>query len=102
MKATIKVKLYPNHKKARHLRQSLGNVRFIWNKLLEKEIEVYENENRVGIVSSGNFSPCLGKGIALAYVNIKHRKIGKELIIRGRRDIKAKVIKGPFVKKGEC
>lgn len=64
--------------------------------------EVYENENRVGIVSSGNFSPCLGKGIALAYVNIKHRKIGKELIIRGRRDIKAKVIKGPFVKKGEC
>jgi len=46
MKATIKVKLYPNHKKVRQLRQSLGNVRFIWNKLLEKEIEVYEREKK--------------------------------------------------------
>ncbi|RLF42012.1 MAG: hypothetical protein DRN17_08165 [Thermoplasmata archaeon] len=46
MKATIKVKLYPNHKKAQHLRQSLGNARFIWNKLLEKEIELYRKEKK--------------------------------------------------------
>jgi len=46
MKATIKIKLYPNHKKAQHLRQSLGNVRFIWNKLLEKEIELYQKEKK--------------------------------------------------------
>ncbi|HDN96269.1 MAG TPA: glycine cleavage system aminomethyltransferase GcvT [Thermoplasmatales archaeon] len=64
--------------------------------------EVFKDDKRVGIVTSGNFSPCLKKGIALAYVNTKYRGIDEELIIKGRKDMKAKVIKGPFVKKGEC
>jgi len=46
MKATIKVKLYPNNKKIQLLRQSLGNTRFIWNKLLEKQIELYQREKK--------------------------------------------------------
>lgn len=63
---------------------------------------VYKGDKQVGVVSSGNYSPCLKKGIALAYVNIKYREIENELYIEGRKRIKAKVIKGPFVKKGEC
>jgi len=64
--------------------------------------EVYYENKKIGIVTSGNFSPCLKKGIALAYINIKYREIGKEVVIKGRKEIKAKIIKGPFVKKGEC
>jgi len=64
--------------------------------------EVMLNGERIGVVSSGNFSPCLKKGIALAYVNTKYRDVGNMVTIRGRRDIEAEIIKGPFVKKGEC
>lgn len=46
MKATIKIKLYPNKKKIQLLRQSLGNTRFIWNKILEKQIELYQREKK--------------------------------------------------------
>ncbi len=64
--------------------------------------EVFVNGKKVGVVTSGNFSPCLRKGIALAYINTKYRKEGSEVILKGRREIRAKIIKGPFVKKGEC
>jgi len=46
MKATIKIKLCPNKKKIQLLRQSLGNTRFIWNKILEKQIELYQREKK--------------------------------------------------------
>ena len=63
---------------------------------------IFIHEEKIGVVTSGNFSPCLRKGIALGYVNTKYRKEGNEVVIKGRRDIRAKIIKGPFVKKGEC
>lgn len=58
---------------------------------------------KVGIVSSGTLSPCLNTGIAMAYVNQDYRTIGQnlEILIRGK-PIKARVVKMPFVKKGEC
>ena len=59
-------------------------------------------EERIGVVSSGNYSPCLKKGIALAYINTKYREMGSIVTIRGRKEIEAEIIKGPFVKKGEC
>ena len=64
--------------------------------------EVFKEGERIGVVSSGNFSPCLKKGIALAYINIKHRNVGESVVIKGRRGMEAEIIKGPFVKKGEC
>lgn len=63
---------------------------------------VFRNGEQIGSVSSGNFSPCLKKGIALAYITTHNRNVGEEVVIRGRRDIAAEIIKGPFVKKGEC
>jgi len=57
----------------------------------------------VGSISSGTLSPCLNTGIAMAYVNQNYREVGQSLdiIIRGK-NIKASVVKMPFVKKGEC
>ena len=63
---------------------------------------VFMGEEQIGVVSSGNFSPCLKRGIALAYITTQYRDAGTKVVIRGRRDMEAEVIKGPFVKKGEC
>ncbi|MCD6448322.1 MAG: glycine cleavage system aminomethyltransferase GcvT [Thermoplasmata archaeon] len=63
---------------------------------------IFIHEEKIGVITSGNFSPCLRKGIALGYISTKYRKEGNEVIIKGRKDIRAKIIKGPFVKKGEC
>jgi aminomethyltransferase len=57
---------------------------------------------KVGIVSSGSISPCLKKGIALAYIKPGYREIGTELDIVGRKKIRARVVKPPFVKRGKC
>ena len=46
MKSVIKVKIYARRTKTQLLRQSLGNSRFVWNKLLEKEKERYEKEKK--------------------------------------------------------
>ena len=64
--------------------------------------EIFKDGKKIGVVTSGNFSPCLKKGIALGYINVKYRNVGDEVIIKGRKEMRAKIIKGPFVKKGEC
>lgn len=54
--------------------------------------------NVVGRVTSGTQSPVLQKGIGLAYIKNSHSEIGTEIFIRVRnRDLKAKVVKIPFV-----
>lgn len=61
--------------------------------------EVQKDDDVVGIVSSGSLSPCLNKGIAMAYVDKEYREIDTilDIYVRGR-PVKAKVIKSPFVK----
>ncbi|MFT2008439.1 glycine cleavage system aminomethyltransferase GcvT [Pontibacter sp. 13R65] len=54
----------------------------------------------VGEVTSGTMSPTLGKGIGLGYVRQELSKLGSELFVRVRnKDMKAQVVKLPFVKK---
>ena len=58
---------------------------------------VFAGEMRVGEVTSGTFSPTLGQGIAMAYVDVAHAKEGASLAveIRGKR-CPARVIRRPF------
>jgi aminomethyltransferase len=53
----------------------------------------------VGEVTSGAFSPCLKKNIAMGYVDKPHDKAGTELklVVRGKENA-ATVTKMPFVK----
>jgi aminomethyltransferase len=63
--------------------------------------KVFSEDEEVGEVRSGVFSPSLGHGIATAYVPRTFSKAGTELVveIRGRRET-ATVVKPPFYKDG--
>ncbi|HID25002.1 MAG TPA: glycine cleavage system aminomethyltransferase GcvT [Thermoplasmata archaeon] len=63
---------------------------------------VKKEGKEVGKVSSGTLSPCLGVGIAMAYVKPGFRKVGDtlDIVIRNKK-VKAEVVKPPFVGR-EC
>ncbi|WP_242922787.1 glycine cleavage system aminomethyltransferase GcvT [Pontibacter liquoris] len=55
---------------------------------------------KIGEVTSGTQSPTLSKGIGLGYVAKEYSKTDSEIFVRVRnKDMKAKVVKLPFVKK---
>ncbi len=59
---------------------------------------IFSGEQRVGIVTSGSFSPSLSVGIGLGYVSGNY-DIGTALIVKGLgTEISVKVVKRPFVK----
>lgn len=60
--------------------------------------EVFAGGERVGIVTSGGFSPTLGHPIAMAYVDAAHAEAGTalEIEVRGKR-LAATVTPMPFV-----
>ena len=57
---------------------------------------VRQGDNDIGVVTSGNFSPVLGQGIALAFLT-PDVNVGDNVIIDVRgRDLQAQVVKPPF------
>jgi len=65
--------------------------------------DVVKKDGRtIGKVSSGGFSPCLKKGIAMAFIEKEYIEIDSVVEIEGRRKINAIMVKPPFVRKGEC
>lgn len=60
--------------------------------------EVYDGDCKIGIVTSGGFSPTLGQPIAMAYVDSTHAAPGTalEILVRGKR-LAATVSPMPFV-----
>ncbi len=57
---------------------------------------IYKDGNRVGIVTSGTFSPTIGKGIGMGYISPDLAEIGEELTVKGVKELKVKVSKLPF------
>ncbi len=62
--------------------------------------KVVKDDKNIGVVSSGTMSPCLKKGIAMAYIKSDYIKVDNtaDIIVRNRK-VKAKMIKPPFVSK---
>ena len=60
---------------------------------------IEKNGKKTGEVTSGTFSPSLGRGIAMGYVEMEYSEIGTELDIniRGKK-YPAEIIKPPFYK----
>lgn len=57
------------------------------------------NGNEIGKVTSGTQSPTLGKAIGMGYVQVQHAEQDAEIYISIRdKNLKAKVVKFPFVK----
>ena len=61
--------------------------------------EIYNKDGKkIGIMTSGGFSPTLKKSIGQGYVEIDFAKEGEEIFVKVRnRDIKSKVAKMPFI-----
>lgn len=58
---------------------------------------IRKNNEKIGFVSSGTFSPTLKKSIGLGIINIEHANIDNEIdIIIRDKTYKAKVVKRPF------
>ena len=65
------------------------------------EYDIYQNQQKIGIVTSGGYSPTLDKNIGMGYVyTVQEIKTDSiiEIMIRNKL-YKAKVVKRPFVKK---
>ena len=82
------------------------NKRFIGLKMTDKGIarhgyDVYYNDEKVGIVTSGGVSPVRGDNIAMAYIsNISDISVGSSLQIMIRDKLyNAEVVRRPFIKK---
>ena len=63
--------------------------------------EIFDGMDKIGVVTSGTFSPSLQKPIAMGYVPRKKAKAGSEveIAIRNKR-FRAVVVKPPFYKHG--
>ena len=77
--------------------------KFIGFKMLEKGIprkdyNILNNENEIiGVVTSGTMSPSLNIGIGLGYVNIENSAIETEIFIQIRKNRKkAVIVNTPF------
>jgi aminomethyltransferase len=62
--------------------------------------DVVKDGKPVGQISSGTLSPCLNKGIAMAYMDHDAREVGStvDIDIRGK-PVSSRIVKPPFVKK---
>ncbi len=64
-----------------------------------KGYKIFHEGSEVGVVTSGIYSPILGKGICLGYVPRKKSKSGREVEIEIRsKMIPAEIVKPPFYK----
>jgi len=64
--------------------------------------QVKVNEQDAGIITSGTFSPCLKKGIAMAYIHPEVQSADTFDIVAGTKHIVAKKVKPPFVMQDQC
>lgn len=86
--------------------QNGGGKKLVGLKMLERaiprhEYEIFYNNEKVGVVTSGGVSPVLNENIALGYVkNIKEICLGSTVQVKIREKLyKAEIIKRPFVQK---
>lgn len=85
--------------KAAGIDQRLIGLVLLDKGVLRTGVEVFDNEEKVGTVTSGTFSPTLKRSIAFARVKTPVAE-QYTVQIRGKK-YAAKVVKAPFVKKGQ-
>lgn len=77
--------------------------KFIGFKMLERGIprsgyKIIDNDNTVGVVTSGSYSPTLKENIGLGYIKKEKANIGEEIKIKIRKKpVKAVIVGLPFV-----
>lgn len=82
------------------LKRHLAGFEMIDRGIPRNSYEVQVNERKVGFVTSGSFSPSLGKNIGIALVESNINPDGAEIdIIIRNKPLKAKTVKLPFYSK---
>lgn len=62
-----------------------------------KDYEIFKDDDKIGYVSSGTFSPLLGYGIAMGYIPPKYAQEGEFLTIKIKdKMFQAEIVKWPF------
>ena len=84
---------------SKEIKRKLFGLELLTRGVPREGYSIYKGDKKVGTVSSGTFSPTLGKGIALCFVDLEERIEGNEvsLEIRGKR-LKALLRQYPFVR----
>lgn len=86
--------------KAEGLPRKLVGFEMIDRGIPRSEFQVQKDDEIIGFVTTGSYSPTLDKNIGLALIKTEYSELGTEIeIIRGKRTMKAKVIAKPFYKK---
>lgn len=90
------------HQKANGLQRQLVGLQMEGRNIARHDYPVQFNNETVGIVTSGTFSPTLGTAIALAYVPPACAKVGQTLAVEIRgKACAATVVKRPFYKRSK-
>ena len=74
-------------------RRRIG-IRIVKRGIPRPDYEVWKNDEKIGCVTSGTFSPILKCGVALAYVSVEHAKTGETVAVK----IRDKLMDGEIVK----
>jgi aminomethyltransferase len=84
------------------IRRKIVGFELIGRGIARPHYPVFIDDEKVGEVRSGSFSPFLQKSIGLTYFPIEYTEIGTEFSVEIRRKlIRAKVVPIPFYKKEE-
>ena len=86
--------------KSEGLKKKLVGFELIEKGIPRHDYPITVNGNVIGKVTSGTMSPSLQKGLGMGYVDVAYAQEGTEIFIQIRdRQIPARVVKPPFVKK---
>ncbi len=77
-------------------RKRIG-IKILERGIPRKDYEIYLNDEKIGVLTSGTYSPLLQKGIGMGYVPPEHAKEGEQVMIKIRNKLlKAEIVKLPF------
>ncbi len=85
------------HQRAKGIQRKLIGFKMVREGIPRAHYEIYKNDNKIGVVTSGTMSPTLRKGIGLAYVRIEEAWEGNQISILIRnKNFLGEIVKTPF------
>lgn len=81
-------------------KRKIVGIEMIERGIPRSHYHVYVDEEKIGEITTGTFSPTLKKNLGLALIKKEHANIDGEVFVEIRnKKVKAKIIKTPFYKK---
>jgi len=86
--------------KEKGVKKKLVGFKMIDRGIPRRGYKIFVDNDEIGHVTSGTFSPTLKKNIGLGYVETEYKEIGKEIKIQIRNNFYlARIVKTPFYKR---